>query len=173
MSEKSATAPAHEPRLVRALKDLVRSQRVASLAVVDDQGLPAVSMVPYACVPSEACWVIHVSALAAHTRCMQAHPDVGLLVCEPEVAGQPVHALQRLSVQARAELLVRESATWQACRQAYLARFAEAQPMTALGDFSFFKITPLSGRHIAGFGAARSVSQQELRQLLGSPDSAF
>jgi putative heme iron utilization protein len=158
MLEQNRGERAHEPRLVGALRGLLQVQRVATLACLDDQGRPALSMVPFACCAQEACLVIHVSALAAHTRCMVARPDVGLMVCEAEVAGQPVHDLQRVSIQGLAEPLLRDSAAWEACRAAYLARFEEARPMT--------EITPQSGRHIAGFGAARSVGVEELRDLM-------
>ena len=54
------------------------------------------------------------------------------------------------------------SALWQALKSSYLARFPEAEAMTMLGDFRFICITPSSGRHVAGFGAAREVSDQDL-----------
>jgi putative heme iron utilization protein len=168
MVEANRSERPHEPRLASALRELLRAQRVATLACLDGQNHPALSMVPFACCTQERCLVIHVSALAAHTRYMMDRPDVGLMVCEAEVAGQPVHALQRVSIQGLAEPLRRDSAAWLACRAAYLARFEEARPMTELGDFSFFKITPQSGRHIAGFGAARSVDADELHALVAS-----
>lgn len=164
MSESPDLIAAHAPRMVRLLRDLIQGQRVASLACVDDQANPWVSMVPFAFEATLSCLVIHVSALANHTGFMLARPDVGLMVCEPEASAQSVHALQRLSLQGRADRLQAQSPAWQVCRDAYLARFEEARQMTELGDFSFFSITPLSARHIAGFGAARSVDAQELRQ---------
>jgi putative heme iron utilization protein len=165
MPESPALNAGHEPRLVRLLRALLHGQRVAVLACVDDDGRACVSMVPFAFEPDLGCLVIHVSALAAHTQFMLARPDVGLMVCAPEVIGQPVHALQRVSLQGRSERLPAQTPAWQACRQAYLARFEEARPMTELGDFSFFSITPVSARHIAGFGAARTVGAEELRHV--------
>ncbi|MDU7588798.1 MAG: pyridoxamine 5'-phosphate oxidase, partial [Acidovorax sp.] len=44
----------------------------------------------------------------------------------------------------------------------------EAAPMTALGDFQFVQIIPSAGRHVAGFGAARDLSAEELKALLMS-----
>lgn len=40
--------------------------------------------------------------------------------------------------------------------------------MTELGDFSFIAITPAGARQIAGFGAARSIDEDEVRQALAS-----
>ena len=77
----------HESRLTIALRSLLQSQRVAALGTIDEAGAPYVSMVPYAMTPSLGCLVIHVSGLAAHSRNLQAMPNVSLLVMQSEVRG--------------------------------------------------------------------------------------
>lgn len=158
---------AHEPRLMQALRALLHGQRVASLGTLGPGGEAQVSMVPYAVAAGHACLVIHVSGLAAHTRNLQAAPAVSLMVMQPEVAGEPVHALPRVSLDALAELPVPETPLWTACRNAYLMRFPEAEPMTQLGDFRFVALHVSGARHVAGFGAARTVDAQELALVLG------
>ncbi len=157
----------HESRLTRELRLLLNAQRVAALGTLTDGGAPQVSMVPFAIEPGQACLVLHVSDLAAHTRNMQASPAVSLLVMQAEVAGEPVHALPRVTLDGQAEILVPDSPDWAACRGAYLARFPQAEPMTQLGDFMFVAVHPTHARHVAGFGAARSVDEPELAQVLG------
>ena len=172
----------HQPRLMQSLHRLLWDQRVAALGTLSVQppptdGLgntspdtwPAVSMVPYAIDSAQQALVIHVSALAAHTQQMALHPEIGLMVCSPEVADQPVHALERISLQARAHTPERESAAWHSAHAAYTARFPEAAFMTALGDFRLVLLSPRSGRHVAGFGAARDVGAEELQQVLQTP----
>lgn len=39
--------------------------------------------------------------------------------------------------------------------------------MTALGDLRFVRLSPQDARQVAGFGAARSLSADELAQALG------
>ncbi len=85
---------------------------------------------------------------------------------QAEVPGQAVHALPRVTLDGRAKPLMPESAQWLACRAAYLDRFPEAEPMTALGDFSFLAVEVNGARHIAGFGAARSVDADEVHRAL-------
>ena len=150
-----------------ALRALLQAPRIAALGTLDDEGAPFVSMVPFAVVPSLGCLVLHVSALAAHSRHLRQRPRVSLLVMQPEVPGEPVHALPRLTLQAEASVPAPESAAWQACRAAYLDRFPEAAFMTELGDFAFVAVHPGHGRHIAGFGAARDVDRMELDAALG------
>ena len=153
-------------RLTQELRALLARQRVAGLGTLDAEGLPLVSMVPFALEPLSGALVLHVSGLAAHTANLLQRPAVSLLVMQAEEAGQPVHALPRVSLQGRAQALAPESAAWRAGRQAYLARFPEAEPMTQLGDFQFFAITVTAARQIAGFGAARSIEADELQLAL-------
>lgn len=156
----------HEPRLSRALRNMLNTQRVASLGTINAEGGPFVSMVPFAIEPDAACLVIHVSLLAPHTRNLLTNPAVSFMVTQPEVAGEPVHALPRVSIDGTAARLQPESPAWQAARNVYLARFPDAEPMTHLGDFNFVAIYPQSARQVAGFGTARPVEADDLASLL-------
>lgn len=157
---------AHQSRLYQSLAQLLRHSRVAALGTLDGDGAPAVSMVPFAIVPELCALVVHVSALAAHTGNMQRHGDVSLLVMQAEVAGEPVHALPRVTLRGRAETLAADDPRHASARTAYLSRFPEAEPMMQLGDFRLVLIHVEQARQIAGFGAARSVQADELIRLL-------
>lgn len=157
----------HESRLTRQLRALLHSHRVAALGTVSDEGSPFVSMVPFALAPGLGCLVIHVSALAAHTGYLNARPAVSVLVMQAEVAGEPVHALPRVTLEGRARMLEAGDPAREACRAAYLQRFPEAEPMTQLGDFRFVAVEVTGARQVAGFGSARSIDQEELRLALG------
>ncbi len=156
----------HLPRLTVELAVLLHTQRVAALGTLDAQGLPFVSMVPYAIAIEPGVLVLHVSGLAAHTGNMERSPAVSVLVMRSEEAGEPVHALQRVTLSARAEALAPERALYAACRAAYLQRFPEAEPMTELPDFRFVALHLQQARQVAGFGAARSVDFDTLQEAL-------
>ena len=162
-------AMSHEPRLTQALRELISRTRVAALGTVDDQGLAFVSMVPFAVAAmadERPQLVIHVSALAVHSSYLRRQPQVSLLLMQAEIAGEPVHALPRVTLQGRAAVLPPGSAAWTAARGAYLARFPEAEPITALPDFSFVGITVDQARQVAGFGAARTVEREDVEAVL-------
>lgn len=156
----------HESRLTGELRTLLHAQRTAALGTTGGDGAAFVSMVPFALEPALGCLVIHVSGLAAHTRNLQARPRVSLLVMQPEVTGEPVHALPRVTLEGKALMLAPDSAPWHACRAAYLARFPEAEFMTQLGDFRFVAVRITQARHVAGFGAARDVDEEEIKRVL-------
>jgi putative heme iron utilization protein len=158
---------AGEHSLTRALRELLASHRTAALGTLDADGAVFVSMVPFAVDPQDRSLVIHVSGLAAHSRNLQRTPRMSVLVCQAEVAGEPVHALPRVTLDAQALAVEPGSPDALACRTVYLARFPDAEPMTALGDFRFVRLRPHSALQVAGFGAARSLDAGELAQALG------
>jgi putative heme iron utilization protein len=123
-------------------------------------------MVPYAIAMEPGVLVLHVSGLAAHTGNMERSPVVSALVMRCEVAGEPVHGLQRVTLSARAQSLLPDHPHYAACRAAYLQRFPDAEPMTALPDFRFVALHLLQARQVAGFGAARSVDFETLQEAL-------
>lgn len=157
----------HVSRLTAQVRSLLQAQRVAALGTLCADGPVLVSMTPFAIEPQQRCFVVHVSELAAHTRNLQAMPRVSLLVMRSEVPGEPVHALPRVTFDAIASVPQRDSPLWLACRRAYLERFPEAEMMTQLGDFKFVAIEVSGARQVAGFGAARSIDEQEARLALG------
>ena len=156
----------HESRLTLELRALLHARRVAALGTLDNDGNPFVSMVPYAMELSLGCLVIHVSGLASHTGNLQARPNVSLLVTQAEVQGEPVHALPRVTLDGWARTLEAGTPAWEVCRAAYVERFPEAEFITQLGDFKFVAIALNGARQVAGFGAARSIDEEEVRQAL-------
>ena len=115
-----------EHSLTTALRALLWSRRTAALGTRDERGDPFVSMVPYAIDSASQEAILHVSALAAHTGNMRRWPHVSLLVCAPDVDGEPVHALPRVTLDALARTAEPGSEEAISARHAYLTRFPEA-----------------------------------------------
>jgi heme iron utilization protein len=147
-----------------ALKSLIQQQPVAALATLH-KGEPAVSMVPFAVMPSGQL-VIHVSRLATHTQDMQITPAVALLItAHPESAQTPL-ALPRVSIQGTVHPCPKDSPDYATARSVYLARFAEAEELFSFTDFSLVMITPTSVRYVAGFGRAMSLTPERFSAAL-------
>lgn len=149
----------------RALRLLLATRPVAALGTLH-QGEPAVSMVPFVLPVGHAAPVIHVSALAPHTRDMLQHPRVSLLVMADLTEGVAPQALPRVALQADARALVRGTAEHSAARDAYLARFPDAAVTFELGDFSLVALQPVSARLVAGFGRAHALVGPALAEWL-------
>lgn len=138
------------------LRALLATRPVGALGTLH-QGEPAVSMVPFVLPAGATAPVIHVSALAPHTRDMQAHPRVSLLVMAEPGAGVSPQALPRVALAADASFLARDTAEHATARAAYLARFPDAATTFELGDFALVALRPRSARLVAGFGRAHAL----------------
>lgn len=149
------------PDHAASLRQILLEQRVAALGTLHD-AQPFVSMVPFAPLEHGAAFVIHVSQLAAHTRDMQRHPQVSLLVMAPMAPEALPQALPRVTIQGEAQELSEDEALHPAARAAYLARFPDSEPMFGFGDFALFLIRPSSLRLVAGFAQARTLAPEDL-----------
>lgn len=147
------------------LRQLLRTRLTAALGTVH-KGDPFVSMVPYALHGDAPDFLVHVSTLSPHTRQMQAHPRVSLMVVEGEDSGTEPQALPRVTVQGEARQLLAGDPGIEGARAAYLARFPSSELMFTLGDFSLFAIRPQSVRVVAGFGRAHSLTPEAFAQLM-------
>ena len=116
-------------------------------------GYPYGSVVPFV-LDHEARPIILVSRLAEHTRNLEADARASLVVRDD---GDEVQAGARLTLVGNAARIN--------CDPALRARFLRYQPqaqqLLGLGDFSYWRITPLTLRFIAGFGDIRWMSESE------------
>ncbi|MDZ7855720.1 HugZ family protein [Sphaerotilus sp.] len=157
--------------LDRSLLDLLHRRRTAALGTRTVEGEPALSIVPYAIDPASGVFVLLISGLAAHTRQLQDHPRASLLVCDSEDQADNVHALARVSLDVEADWPIVDSGDAQAASATYLARHPAAELLTQLPDFRWVRLRPLQARHVAGFGAARTLDQTRLSALIrNNPD---
>jgi putative heme iron utilization protein len=147
------------------LRRLLDTRPVGALGTLH-RGEPAVSMVPFVLSAADTRLILHVSALAPHTRDMREHPRVSLLVMAEADAELPPQALPRVALQADAETLPHEGADYEAARAVYLERFPAAAPTFELGDFAIVALQPVSARLVAGFGRAYSLVGDALADWL-------
>lgn len=152
------------PELAQVLRSVLETQRIASLGTLH-KGEPYVSMVPFALLPGGV-FVIHVSALAAHTKDMLASPQVSLLVVAPMDGDTSPQAVARVTIQADAEPLDPSTPEHAQARAAYLLRFAQSAQTFGLSDFSLFAIRPRSLRVVGGFAQAKTVTPEGLARVL-------
>ncbi|MDE2606279.1 MAG: pyridoxamine 5'-phosphate oxidase family protein [Burkholderiales bacterium] len=148
------------------LIELLRQQEMAALGTLR-QGDPFVSMVPYALLPDGAV-VIHVSRLATHTRDMEQHPGVSLLVMADRRPEVPAQALPRATLQGEARPCPPEAPEHAAARAAYLARFPDSEPIFGFSDFSLFLVRPRAVRFVGGFAQAWSITGDGYAQALAA-----
>jgi heme iron utilization protein len=150
-----------------ALCELLRVQPIGALGTLHRRpggAEPFVSMVPVAWLGADA--IIHVSALAQHTRDLREDPHVSLMLTAPRVAGDHPLALARATLQADASPVGADDDDRAQAAAAYLGRFAQAEQTFALGDFMLVRLRPRSLRFVAGFGRAQSLGAAAFAALV-------
>lgn len=151
----------------QALRALLQRQDIASLGTLR-RDEPFVSMVPYALL-ADGAFVVHVSRLATHTRDMEEHPGVSLMVVAEREPGVPAQGVPRATLQADAQACAPDAPRYAEARAAYLARFPDTEFMFGFADFSLFVLVPRSVRFVAGFAQAGSLTGEAYGQLMASP----
>lgn len=147
----------------QTLARLIRGTRIAALGTLHE-GEPNLAMVAYAYAKDFSAFYIHVSRLGKHTRDMETDPRVSLLITETDDRRADPQTLARVSLQGTAEVLLRDALDYALIKDLYLRRFPEAEQMFSLGDFNIWKITPKSGRFVAGFAQAFNLVPDHLKK---------
>lgn len=161
------------PTTSSVLQSLLLDRSVAALATLHD-GRPFASMIPFAAhVAAERLRLItHVSGLSAHTRDMLSAPEVCLLITAADAPDVMPQALPRVSIPAVAEFIPPEHPDHAALKAAYLEKFPQTADFFLLGDFSLVALEPTSGRLIAGFARAMTLSPDALTAAVAASPRA-
>ncbi|MFE8072718.1 pyridoxamine 5'-phosphate oxidase family protein [Marinobacteraceae bacterium S3BR75-40.1] len=123
------------------------------LATLDDDGLPEASTAPF--LYQDGRFYILVSELSPHTRNLFYHPQVSVLILEPETSAHNPFARRRLSLRCLAEKVTAEDDALSERLDAFQARHGDTVAvLRELPDFHLIELQVVSGRLIKGFGQA-------------------
>ena len=135
------------------------------LATVSHAGVPEASAAPMV-VGRDDAFYIFISALARHTGNLQAHARAGVLLIQPVEAAPNPFARRRLSYQCRAEPVPRETKAFADILRRFEQQFGEIMDvLQGLPDFQLFRLVPIDGTYVRGFGQAWNLSGPGLRDL--------
>ncbi len=150
-------AAKQEPRdFVAEAARLLRQARVGTLATAAD-GVPNAALVTPA-LTSDGAPLLLLSALAVHTRQLQAHPACALLLVGAAASDNPQTA-PRLCLSGRAAITDAAAA-----RPLYLAHHPYAALYVDFADFAFWRLEVTQAQYIGGFAAAAALDPAALRR---------
>lgn len=145
-----------------ALATLIRQQRWAGLATVDNEGQPLAAMVAYAYAADFSAFYIHISKLSQHTRNLLEQAKISLVITEPDKGEGNPQTLARVSISGEIEVVERNSLAYDSIKQTYLDHLPTAKPLFGFGDFILFQLNPESLRFVGGFAQAHSATAKTL-----------
>ena len=129
-----------------AARRLMRTALKGSVATLDrETGHPYASLVLVATEPDGAP-IFLISSLALHTRNLQKDPRASVLLDGTGGLGDPLTG-GRLTVMGEA----RPSSDPMALRR-FLARHRSAEGYAGFADFAVYRLTPIGGHYVGGFG---------------------
>jgi putative heme iron utilization protein len=95
---------------------------------------------------------------------MEKDPHVSLLLTEADDGRTDPQTLARLSIQGMTELIAHQDPGFPRIKDLYLKRFPDSERLFGFGDFNVWRITPISGRLVAGFGRAFNIAPETLQK---------
>lgn len=148
-------------RLEPEIQEFRDSKKTLQLATVDSEGKPNVSYAPFVLL-NDGYYVL-ISEIARHTRNLMQNTDVSLMLIEDEESSKLLFARKRLTFDATAILIDRDEDKWQEAVTQMRLRFGEIiDGLSSLEDFKMFRLKPIKGLFVKGFGQAFQVSGDDL-----------
>ncbi|MEM9397850.1 MAG: pyridoxamine 5'-phosphate oxidase family protein [Pseudomonadota bacterium] len=146
-----------EQRLNEEVLEFIRDRRSLQIASVDQDGVPFASYAPFAA--DDRSFYVVLSDIAVHGKNLLQESRGSVLLIEDEDAAEELFARRRVSYQIRAEAPEVDSAEWSTGVELLEERLGKMPRMLSeLDDFRVFRLHPVSGRYVKGFGAAYALA---------------
>ncbi len=148
-------------RLGPEIKEFRQERRTLQLATVDGEGRPNVSYAPF--VQNQEGYFVLISQIARHARNLLENPNVSLMMIEDEDTSKQLFARKRLTFDAVATVVERDTELWCQVVAQMQERFGEIiDGLSKLEDFVLFNLKAEQGLFVKGFGQAFQVSGDDL-----------
>ncbi|MBY6196169.1 heme utilization protein HutZ [Vibrio hangzhouensis] len=148
-------------RLGPEIKEFRQNRKTIQLATVDEEGRPNVSYAPF--VQNQEGYFVLISQIARHARNLESNPYVSLMMIEDETESKQLFARKRLTFDAVATTVERDSDLWHQVIAQMQQRFGEIiDGLSQLQDFILFNLKAEQGLFVKGFGQAYQVSGDDL-----------
>jgi putative heme iron utilization protein len=140
------------------------------MATVGVNTQPRASYAPF--VYNSAAFHVYLSRLSEHTQELITNPVVSILLIADEADTTQIFARMRLSYLCEAETIDRGEPGYDPTLNHFKRRFGNVMDLLqSLPDFVLFRLTPISGRFVSGFGQAYDLVGNQLDDLLAvGPD---
>jgi putative heme iron utilization protein len=159
---------AMQTRLSGEVLELINARRSLQLATLCEDGSPYASYAPYAV--GDDCLYVLVSDIAVHGLNLARDGRASVLVIEDEDGAGELFARIRVNYRVRAEQIAPDSKAWHDGVARLADRHGERpRKLSELADFRLFRLTPLGGRYVKGFGRAYDLAGNTLAGEVVNP----
>lgn len=152
--------------ILSALKEGAQS---IVLSTLGEDGEPHSGYTPFIFDDSEDSdhhLIIFVSQLALHTRDLLANKKVSAMLIADEAASDQIFARTRVSYQCVAEVINKDSNRYDALLDSMQVTHGKMIGLLrTLPDFVLFRLKPVRGQFVMGFGQAFALTGEKLTQF--------
>lgn len=142
-----------QTRLSDEVLALIDSRRSLQLATVCENGSPYASYAPFA--RGDDCLYVLLSDIAVHGLNLARDARASVLLIEDECEAAELFARVRVNYRMRATEITTDDIEWERGVSLLEARHGErSRHLSGLADFRLFRLNPVGGRYIKGFGRA-------------------
>lgn len=150
-----------ETRLNDEVLDLIHGRMSLQLATLNPAGLPYASYAPFAI--GDECLYVLLSDIALHAVNLRENPQASVLIIEDEDGAAELFARKRVNYSVQADLIEYGSEPWKRGMDCLAERHGERpRNLGEHTDFKMFRLTPLRGRYVKGFGKAYDLEGRTL-----------
>ena len=146
-------------RIQKEIMDFISSRKSLQLSSITAEGKPYASYAPFAL--GETCLYVLLSEIAIHAVNLQENANASILIIEDEA--EELFARKRVNYSVTSEQPERESEEWLKGVSILAERHGDRiNKLGELEDFKLFKLTPMAGRYVKGFGRAYAFKGESL-----------
>ncbi|CAI8758983.1 pyridoxamine 5'-phosphate oxidase family protein [Chryseobacterium sp. IT-36CA2] len=135
------------------VQELINASKSIILATVDAEGNPNSSYAPF--VQVDQTFYILVSFMAKHTKNLADGRKTSIMFIEDESATKQIYARERLTIEAAASQIERDSEVWNTVVAQLKETYGKVvDVISEMGDFILIALQPVKGSYVNGFGSA-------------------
>jgi hypothetical protein len=152
-----------KPEIQAAFEALQANCHNLILATVDSKSMPEASTMPFL-RDAAGHFYIFVSQLARHTQNLKDNPRASVMLVEDEADCRQYFARQRIQYTATVETVPNEEKEYRL--SGFRERFGHIiELLSSLPDFEMYRLVPVSGQFVMGFGQAYELGGEGLDRL--------
>lgn len=152
--------------VLKEKNDLLENAQTTILATVDKNGNPNSSYAPVF-IDQNLNLYIYISELSQHTKNLLENSLVSLMIIEDESKSKSIFARKRLSLNGECKPIKRDTKLWNDKVELMEQRFDETFTyLKQMKDFHLFRINPVSGLLVYGFGKAFNLTGEKLDTIV-------
>lgn len=144
---------------------LLQQTKTVLMATTNAEGKPLASYAPFY-RNEEGDFYVYTSQLSAHTSNLLRETTVSVMVITDEQSVEQIFARTRLSLECEVMAVDPESGDHTAILDAYQHRHGKTvELLRSLPDFLLFRLRPVAGTVVLGFGQAFRISSRHLESF--------